>query len=1508
MNSRENYGIYGYGYSRRKKNRDELLGQIKPDSNNEKFSDEAREEMNESMQQLSDYMHEEEKRLATPIDSVEYKNNFVKSARNYLVPEDNELRRRRQFVMSDRGVKEATDDYYNNSVKGVFDSERLAADSAAVDEYKRYASVVGGDPVAATGAMRRMNDPAKVVGKTMQKIASEPLDSIADSYARYARISPEKYRENVLEPEIKQRMYREYIEDETPNSSMEYIARSAFDNSLTGKLVNYSLDGYAGSNNQSEINRRGLENYNANRLEKLGAGIGSLAIDMPAFSALGGFSSKVVNNIGNNVAKGFSKLLVNKYAAKGMQLPEAERIVERAIVGKIGAKIAQSSAQQGLTLGGYDAANSLADDLLANDGIDVEKAVDSFAHGFGTGTLLGVVGTPLKNMSRGLTGGKKMAASAGILGAESSVFTLGSTMEQAAAGVDVEPLDILYNFGESAATLGAMRLAHWRPKGAYAKLNSKGELKERFRLTSSEAEEIENAGINPREFVLELENSFNLNPRVSANSLESIKNKYLQLMSNDELSMSTRSKLLYLVENKVTSSHPMPVDYNVRQVADNNYRLSLLDADGRRIVTKKFTSLNKLNDYLANSGGELRKNKIANYENILLGKYDSENFFRQAGFYAKETGVGVDAISEAMYKKASGSQLSDAENKILSDISARSTYGDENVGYMLHDIRRRLERNYNLKEGGLLAAIDKKAYHCSDAENKALEEYTSIMRNEVESIVDGVSPSKMQMLENSRKGWHYGNNSNADIKNSERANYYNHINVPQEWNAPFAWNITGARNSVEDMRRYQARADELANKLGYKLDYIFDERDISSTDNPAEYNNKLSSSGWTDNNNGKVYINLPNIKNINELERTVVHEVVGHGGLPNLFGERIFDFYDDLYQRADNSVKAEIAKVKSHQNIDNNYMAMEEYLAQLAEKTAPTAKERTMLGRVKDFLKGMFARMDIYPYGNEKVSSEELVKLLTAHHESMMNNVAPNDYRASVFGRFPAARHSSSYYNSNNYDRAEDARVMDTAYRFIGKKGAKNLVRNNFDKYVGMANRDFDRAWEMEIEGANPADIWSATGWGRGADGKWRNERMDDKMSLNDVFLDYLKRKDPVDARIYESISKTPVSQRYASDRGVLKKIYDENRDFLKRIKVKDLINDEELFAAYPELGAMPVVISGKMKEPGYYNSRERKLYVNEDYLTNLPQLKEYIVMPIQQMIQHYEGFERGVNLLKADAEKYFKTEYNAAKESAENLIDRNDFNGFEELETELRNGFINEYGVTPERFKKDFPTLKDYMYNRVFKRKGDFAGNVELRNVYDRQLLNEEERARIKPWETEDTPRDRQFPLDFKKMRKTLSGPLDIIYNEIKKENSNRPMFNERNNNDFLYYSKEDVKKVLSELNDDLQYDIRDLMENYNPDKKMSLNELYNLLGSEGLKLETDIIRKLEMNEPKLKMGQYGNLLNIPGYKIYEKHKFNINDPYYDYIDPRKILREKYMKKGLDNDILDDETPELLN
>ena len=258
------------------------------------------------------------------------------------------------------------------------------------------------------------------------------------------------------------------------------------------------------NNTHSILAREGLDSYNAGRTENFLAGIGSLMVDAPVFSLLGLGSSSVVGKATSLATRRVASRVLAGRVGSGVTPQYATKIAERAITNRLSTRILQSAFSQGFTLGNYDLANSVANDILYSSNVDLGRAASAFGGGFATGGTLGVVGTPLRHAARGLTGGRRLAASTGILSAESAVFTASGEASKMLNGVDIEPIDLLYDFGESVATLGVMKATHWRPRGAGMKLDANGRLRPEYRLSRSEQAELRQLNVNPEEFISRL--------------------------------------------------------------------------------------------------------------------------------------------------------------------------------------------------------------------------------------------------------------------------------------------------------------------------------------------------------------------------------------------------------------------------------------------------------------------------------------------------------------------------------------------------------------------------------------------------------------------------------------------------------------------------------------------------------------------------------------------------------------------------------------------------------------------------------------------------------------------------------------------------------------------------------------------------------------------------------------------------------------------------------------------
>ena len=183
---------------------------------------------------------------------------------------------------------------------------------------------------------------------------------------------------------------------------------------------------------------------------------------------------------------------------------------------------------------------------------------------------------------------------------------------------------------------------------------------------------------------------------------------------------------------------------------------------------------------------------------------------------------------------------------------------------------------------------------------------------------------------------------------------------------------------------------------------------------------------------------------------------------------------------------------------------------------------------------------------------------------------------------------------------------------------------------------NLDVAREMETSGKSAKDVKMATGWERGADGKWRYEVGEDfDFDLN-ANIDFGKRKPEILAgykRYRELLHKQ--NAFYLLSEG--ENLTPDEETELKHLrglyrgtqlhnshKLKDYIDAPELFTAYPELRDVEVRIDELgFGERGKYNSKENKITLSND-LRNKSEYKSTLAHEIQHAIQHIEGFARG--------------------------------------------------------------------------------------------------------------------------------------------------------------------------------------------------------------------------------------------------------------------------------------------
>lgn len=196
--------------------------------------------------------------------------------------------------------------------------------------------------------------------------------------------------------------------------------------------------------------------------------------------------------------------------------------------------------------------------------------------------------------------------------------------------------------------------------------------------------------------------------------------------------------------------------------------------------------------------------------------------------------------------------------------------------------------------------------------------------------------------------------------------------------------------------------------------------------------------GWSDMNTGEISVYLPNVANIEDVQATVLHEVVGHRGLHDVFGEQYDDFIDKVFENSVPGTRRKIVELGMKRGYDF-HLATEEYMAELAEKGFE--REKGFLQTIKSLFSDMLHHAKIklgfrlndgdlrymlwrtYQLKTEERSADSLAKDMSMRYKLKVGN-----YRETPVRR---------KYRSDNATAAKDvakrlyeARTLDRMYKY----------------------------------------------------------------------------------------------------------------------------------------------------------------------------------------------------------------------------------------------------------------------------------------------------------------------------------------------------------------------------------------------------------------------------------------------------------------------------------------------
>lgn len=340
------------------------------------------------------------------------------------------------------------------------------------------------------------------------------------------------------------------------------------------------------------------------------------------------------------------------------------------------------------------------------------------------------------------------------------------------------------------------------------------------------------------------------------------------------------------------------------------------------------------------------------------------------------------------------------------------------------------------------------------------------------------------------------------------------------------------------------------------------------------------------------------------------------------------------------------------------------------------------------------------------------------------------------------------------------------------------------------SSKNLALAEAMEEDGASREEIWRKTGWIRGADGQWRFEVDDSKMTYNsrgenrggdrrDALKEYNRRfQNLTEKNMTEE--QRDMLRRYMQkansgqfDENLYNRLLEElgadfenfaaalegkneSVDYNEGKILADYIQHDKLFAAYPELKNTKVIF--EKLDPGVkgkFDKRSNTIVLSDSLFGKGP---ETLLHEIQHIIQKYEGFQGGTS-----PEYWARRDYESGDRLQERLRqeyddilngltkeEQNDYIRYQEIDGELERLFYSEKPGDTEKYDR-MDAEHDRLYEKLYPKEwfgklldlkrqmenpgevylGQYinsAGEIEARETASRRKMTAEERHEKMP------------------------------------------------------------------------------------------------------------------------------------------------------------------------------------
>lgn len=269
---------------------------------------------------------------------------------------------------------------------------------------------------------------------------------------------------------------------------------------------------------------------------------------------------------------------------------------------------------------------------------------------------------------------------------------------------------------------------------------------------------------------------------------------------------------------------------------------------------------------------------------------------------------------------------------------------------------------------------------------------------------------------------------------------------------------------------------------------------IEILDNPNGLTGKKArAKGFYDKKTEKATVILSNNNSLEDIEATVLHELVGHYGLRELFGENFDRFLYNVYTHAEADVKERINRLARKNNWDFA-KATEEYLASLAEDESiyRNSQDQTRwLFKIKRFFMEMLRTLG-FNYLGPSLSDNELKYVLWCSYQNLQGELNPIFKTASDVAMQSALKVGQFEEQTPKRALASESREFDNEPDVLLRDTEDSVARDMYERKLASTAYQSTEAFQDSMLGLKVFQdaVLEANGKGKEAIADFENAYM----------------------------------------------------------------------------------------------------------------------------------------------------------------------------------------------------------------------------------------------------------------------------------------------------------------------------------------------------------------------------------------------------------------------------------